>query len=161
MYFGSFQPFISATHYRVSFIEVTDKPSTTNLKIIEIKVSVGDLGEIYEDGMFSVYIIDNKNLIGPLLPQELKELIILKYKDSIEGAEEARRYATPNLAIARETAKQKKVSQCAQLSSIIEEVVNDVDRDRKGLKVNDDKRYTTEVNNRKRKLVSYGCGELF
>jgi len=103
--FSCFQPFVSSQHYRLNFLEVTDSSSKSNFVVIEIKVSVGDIGEIYEDGQQSVYLVDEKVLIGPLFPQELKELILLKYKEVIEGAEEVNRYLTPNLATARKQAK--------------------------------------------------------
>ena len=109
---GSFQPFIAASLYRLSFLPMEyDKRDgvTSDHKVIILKVSVGDIGEIYENGCSKVFIIDEGNLIGPLYPQELKELILLKYKVNIEGAEEAKKYTTPNLAAVRASARKKEV----------------------------------------------------
>lgn len=103
---GSFSPFIGSSLYKLSFIDLVEKNNRyCDYKIIELKVSVGELGEIYEDGFKKVYIVDTGDLIGPLYPQELKELILLKYKESIEGAEEALKFTTPNLAAVRAKAK--------------------------------------------------------
>ena len=123
---GSFQPFISGNLYRLTFIPLQVQNQVSDYKVIELKVSVGEIGEIYEDGLSKVYIIDSSSLIGPLYPQELKELIILKYKESMEGAEEANKYMTPHLAVARATAKSRKVSAENKLDSIVEEVGGDV-----------------------------------
>ena len=125
---GSFQPFISGNLYRLTFIPLQVQNQVSDYKVIELKVSVGEIGEIYEDGLSKVYIIDATSLIGPLFPQELKELIILKYKESIEGAEEANKYMTPHLAVARATAKSKNISDTNKLYSIIEEVVEEVQK---------------------------------
>ncbi|XP_066931959.1 microtubule-associated protein RP/EB family member 1-like [Clytia hemisphaerica] len=111
--FGHFQPFVSSQHYRLSFV-----PLDGGYRYIELKVSIGEMGEIYEDGRQQVYIIDAAKLIGPLHPQELQELILLKYKQSIEGAEEAAKYCTPNLHRAKSLARTAKKP--AVLSPIVE-----------------------------------------
>ena len=103
---GSYQPFISANLYKLTVIDLVENNNGyCDYKLIELKVSVCDLGEIYEDGFKKVYIVDTGDLIGPLYPQELKELILLKYKESIEGAVEALKFTTPNLAAVRAKAK--------------------------------------------------------
>ena len=102
---GQFLPLVSADLYRLSFI--TLKAHHHHYKIIELKVSVGKVGDIYEDGEAKVFIIDNTLLIGPLWPQELRELILLKYKEATESAEDVAKFETPHLAVARAAAKSK------------------------------------------------------
>lgn len=127
--FGSFQPFVTASHYRLSFLEVKDGSRTNT--IIELKVSVGEIGEIYEDGCLKVYLVDAGSLIGPLYPQELKELILLKYKESLEGAEQAARFATPNLAVAREKAKKKSEADKLRINRGLEKIIEDEDESKR------------------------------
>ena len=69
---------------------------------------------------------DTGDLIGPLYPQELKELILLKYKESMEGAEEALKFTTPNLAAVRAKAKIAKSVHKPQKSTLekIPKVIN-------------------------------------
>ncbi|XP_065677769.1 uncharacterized protein LOC100215136 isoform X3 [Hydra vulgaris] len=112
----NFVPFVPVDKYRLSFLFIDNEK---DLAIIEIKVSIGDVGEIYEDGLCNVYIIDCGSLVGPLYPQELRELILLKYKESVEGAEEAKKFFTPNIIQARE--KVKLTSQKRKLEPIVEE----------------------------------------
>ena len=49
---GSYQPFISANLYKLTVIDLVENNNRgyCDYKLIELKVSVGDLGEIYEDG---------------------------------------------------------------------------------------------------------------
>ncbi|XP_065651821.1 uncharacterized protein LOC100215136 isoform X4 [Hydra vulgaris] len=112
----NFVPFVPVDKYRLSFLFIENEK---DLAIIEIKVSIGDVGEIYEDGLCNVYIIDCGSLVGPLYPQELRELILLKYKESVEGAEEVKKFFTPNIIQARE--KAKLTSQKRKLEPIAEE----------------------------------------
>ena len=102
---SNFEPFVSANHYRLTFLSIENNRGQSRLMIIELKVSVGDLGEIYEDGHQKVYLVDETIKIGPLDPQEIKELVLLKYKESIEGAEEANNLLTPHLMKARQSTK--------------------------------------------------------
>lgn len=105
---GAFMPLVPNDLYRLTFLPLKEKNRVhdeSNLKLIELKVSVGKMGEIYDDGTHSVYIIDTSIVIGPLHPQELRELILLKYKECMEGAEEVKKFATPNLAVARTTGR--------------------------------------------------------
>jgi len=116
---GKFEPLVSTQHYRIAFLSLEDP--YYNYYVIELKISVGELGEIYENGEANVFLVDDGLLLGPLYPQELKELIMLKYKESIEGAEEANKFLTPYLHTARETCKRKALTKRRPLVCIQEE----------------------------------------
>ena len=106
---GRFLPLVSADLYRLTFITLRGRGHHDDVshKIIELKVSVGKVGEIYEDGEGKVVIIDKGLVIGPLHPQELRELVLLKYKEAMEGAEEVAKFATPHLAKEKAAARNK------------------------------------------------------
>jgi len=101
---GSFMPLVGMGNYSLKFWPVLKKGSS-DYKVVELKVSVGQKGEIYEDGLMKVYLVDTGLLIGPLHPQEIKELVLLKHKENIEGAEEARRFMTPAITEAKAKAR--------------------------------------------------------
>ena len=120
---SKFLPLVGANLYRLSFLTLQERNhhnDVSSYKIIELKVSVGNLGDIYEDGDAKVFIMDNLSLIGPLHPQELRELILLKHKEAMEGTEEVAKFATPHLEQARNKVRSKKVSAPGTLFSVAE-----------------------------------------
>lgn len=42
-----------------------------------------NLGEIYMNSMEQVYLVRQTDFFGPLIPQEIKELVIAKYRKEI------------------------------------------------------------------------------
>ena len=42
-----------------------------------------NLGEIYMNSMEQVYLVRQRDFFGPLIPQEIKELVIAKYRKEI------------------------------------------------------------------------------
>ena len=42
--------------------------------------SSSNLGEIYMNSMEQVYVVRQRDFFGPLIPQEIKELVITKYR---------------------------------------------------------------------------------
>ena len=38
------------------------------------------IGEIYMNSMEQVYVVRQRDFFGPLIPQEIKELVITKYR---------------------------------------------------------------------------------
>lgn len=62
---------------------VTRLEETQNLCVVEIKISAGPIGEIFMNSSEQVYVIRKRLLFGPLIPQEIKDLVIAKYREEI------------------------------------------------------------------------------
>lgn len=62
---------------------VTHLEDSQNLCIVEIKISAGPIGEIFMNSSEEVYVVRKRKLFGPLIPQEIKDLVIAKYREEI------------------------------------------------------------------------------
>ena len=45
--------------------------------------SSSNLGEIYMNSMEQVYVVRQRDFFGPLIPQEIKELVLARYRKEI------------------------------------------------------------------------------
>ncbi|XP_031562402.1 schlafen-like protein 1 [Actinia tenebrosa] len=76
----NFTPAVSPNLYRLSVVKVGYMSN-----IMEVRISAGPIGEMYQNQYEQVYIVKNRKLVGPLWPQELKALIIQKYKEELQA----------------------------------------------------------------------------
>lgn len=53
------------------------------LYIIQKKIGAGPIGEMYMNATEQVYVVRQRDFFGPLIPQEIKELVIAKYRKEI------------------------------------------------------------------------------
>ena len=50
------------------------------LYIIQKKIGAGPIGEIYINSTEQVYVVRQRDFFGPLIPQEIEELVMAKYR---------------------------------------------------------------------------------
>ncbi|XP_078355434.1 schlafen-like protein 1 [Oculina patagonica] len=74
------RPTVSPSLCRFVF---TRLDGSDNLFLLEIKISAGPIGEIFMNSSEQVYVIRKRQLFGPLIPQEIKDLVIAKYREEI------------------------------------------------------------------------------
>ena len=53
---------------------------------MEIKIGAGPIGEMYMNYSEEVYVIRKRKLFGPLIPQEIKDLVIAKYREEVASS---------------------------------------------------------------------------
>ena len=41
------------------------------------------IGEMYMNGSEKVYVVRQRDFFGPLIPQEIKELVLAKYREDL------------------------------------------------------------------------------
>ncbi|CAH3193982.1 unnamed protein product [Porites evermanni] len=56
------------------------------LCIIELKIGAAPIGETYMNGSEEVFVVRRRELFGPLIPQEIKELVLAKYREEISSS---------------------------------------------------------------------------
>jgi len=89
---GSFQPFYAPCNYRVIFHPIQSSMSS---KVIEIKISAGAPGQIYEDGREKIFLFSKNEILGPLWPQEIKKLVIQRFQENLDSLKGLENFTTP------------------------------------------------------------------
>lgn len=69
--------------YQIRFI--LTKLENSPLCVLEVKISAAPIGEMYMNSSEQVYVIRQRKLFGPLRPQEIKDLVIAKYREEISS----------------------------------------------------------------------------
>ncbi|CAH3156906.1 unnamed protein product [Porites lobata] len=54
--------------------------------IITIKIGAAPIGETYMNSLEQMFVVRKRELFGPLIPQEIKELVIAKYREEISSS---------------------------------------------------------------------------
>ncbi|XP_065062607.1 uncharacterized protein LOC135689351 [Rhopilema esculentum] len=91
---GSFQPFYAPFNYRIIFHPI----NKTDYKVIELKISAGAPGQIYEDGQQKLYLFSDNEVLGPLWPLEIQHLVKKRFQESLKSFTGLESYTTPALA---------------------------------------------------------------
>ena len=79
----NFTPSVQPDSYRINIVGIDELGEKTSRArhVLEIKVSVGR--DMFEDSRQEVYVVKHNKVHGPLFPQELKDLVLIKYKEEI------------------------------------------------------------------------------
>ena len=76
------RPTVSPSLCRFVITRLEDAP----LCVMEIKIGAGPIGEMYMNYSEEVYVIRKRKLFGPLIPQEIKDLVIAKYREEVASS---------------------------------------------------------------------------
>lgn len=79
---SSMCPTVSPNLCRVEVSQLQDAPRI----VVVIKISPGPIGDIFMNQWEQVFVIRRRELFGPLFPQEIKELVIAKYREEISSS---------------------------------------------------------------------------
>ncbi|XP_044170182.1 uncharacterized protein LOC114967744 [Acropora millepora] len=79
---SSMCPTVSPNLCRVEVSQLQDAPRI----VVVIKISPGPIGDLFINACQQVFIIRRRELFGPLFPQEIKELVIAKYREEISSS---------------------------------------------------------------------------
>ncbi|KAJ7352827.1 ATP binding [Desmophyllum pertusum] len=74
------RPTVSPSLCRFVVTRLEDFPG---LSILEIKIGAGPIGEMFMNHAEQVFVVRRRQLFGPLIPQEIKDLVIAKYREEI------------------------------------------------------------------------------
>ena len=72
----SMRPTIHPHQYRLDVIYLDN----FRRALFEIRIAAGELEEIYENAMRKMFIVKEKQLYGPLVPCEITQVVLAKYK---------------------------------------------------------------------------------
>ncbi|XP_058955749.2 schlafen-like protein 1 isoform X1 [Pocillopora verrucosa] len=75
------RPTVSPSLCRFILTKLENSP----LCVLEVKISAAPIGEMYMNSSEQVYVIRQRKLFGPLRPQEIKDLVIAKYREEISS----------------------------------------------------------------------------
>ena len=67
-------------HWDEENIEMTRSQDS---KAIFFKMGAAPIGEMYMNGSEKVYVVRQRDFFGPLIPQEIKELVLAKYREDL------------------------------------------------------------------------------